>query len=280
MSGYLPVAFAAMQPFLVHELGAGGQLMAMSPRSDVAPAPGTAQLGGDIVWRHESHYGPFGDRSIGEGRLTLMIDDEGVTRLSRLQVSGLPFTLRIRPQLGDAFDLTLLGGSVDQVWAGADTHGGYWRTYTPVTLTALGLSNTDFDPDRKVKAYVQAGIGLGMEVSVSLLGPVGLYARAEGEARSLNRHQGDAENQVRHETLGEASAGVVLNLGDTSVRAVAWGELVTQWETRDADRASGVDRQLQAAGVRLVVRIRERPHQERPPSPRDGTVDGVADAGE
>lgn len=278
MPSVLPVAAAAMTPFVAHELGAGGLATVVAPGPVDAADRSAPALGGELLWRHESQWLGQRDRSIGEGRVQLVSGPDGVTQLTRLELTGLPLTLRIRPRLGDAFDLSILGGSADQVWAGADTRRGFWRFYTPLTLTALGISNTDYDADRRVKAYVQAGLGAGGEVQVGLAGPVGLYLRAEGEARSLNRHQGDRSNQVRHETLGEVSAGLSLGWPGASVRLVGWGELVSQWETRDADGKSGVDRQVQAVGARLVVRILPDPDDARPPrrGRDEGPVDGVA----
>jgi hypothetical protein len=271
----VPVADLPVQPFVAHELGAGLLASAVA-EGPVDPSDrGAAAPGGEVVWRHESAWWGSGERSMGEGRVQLVTGPDGVTQLSRLELSGMPLTLRIRPRLGDAFDLSILGGSADQVWTGADTRRGFWRFYTPITLTALGISNTDYDADRKVKAYVQAGLGAGGELQVGVVGPVGLYLRAEGEARSLNRHQGDARNQVRHEVLGELVGGVSLGWPSVSLRMVAWGELVSQWETRDADGASGVDRQLQAMGARLVVRLVPDP-VEAPRPRRKPPVDGVA----
>ena len=34
-----------------------------------------------------------------------------------------------------------------------------------------------------------------------------------------------------------------------------WGDMTTQWETRDADGRSGIDRQYMAWGLRLTGRL-------------------------
>lgn len=235
----------------------------------VDPAPIPLILDGfspglEALFRHEVLSSELIESELpasGDARLRLSTDANGVVQLDRLELENLPLTIRVRPLYGDLFDVTLLGGSCDQVLSEHDLGRGFWRLYLPTTLTLLGLSNTDQDDDRKLKAYIQAGIGVGGESLAEVVGPLGVHLRADFEARSLNRFRRDAPSHVRHELIGSAEAGLAWLGEQSSVRFDAWGELLTQWETRDADGKAGVDRQGWAIGGRLTL------HQRAPQIP-------------
>jgi hypothetical protein len=272
---------------VAHELGVGllGAAVAPAPLTGVDRAG--ASPGGEVTWRHENLWaelapGSAYDQTMGDARVRITGDPDGVMRLDRLELDMVPLSLRVRPQLGDRFDLSLLGGSIDEIWLQRELPRGFWRMYSPTTITLLGLSDTDQDDDDKVKAYVQAGLGLGAEVLTGGIGPLGLHLRADGEARSLNRHRGGAlKNHVRHEIVGQIEGGLAWTGPAVGLRLDAWTELITQWETRDADGKSGADRQAWAAGLRLVLRhartLPPRPGEAIPLEAQE--LDGAADLG-
>jgi hypothetical protein len=187
-------------------------------------------------------------------RLRLYRDSEGVVQLDSLSYDSLLFSVRSRPELGDQFDLGLLFGSWEEVWAW-DTGRSQYRLFAPVTLTLLGFSNTDQDEDSRMKHYISAGGGFGGEVMTRVVGPVGLQARAEGKARTTNRHRGGDINLTRHEVRGAAELGLSWLRDRQAWVLGGWVEHISQWENRDEDGASGVDRQYLGAGVRLSARF-------------------------
>jgi hypothetical protein len=184
----------------------------------------------------------------------LYADDRGVLQLDQLRVESGLASVRSRPLLGDGLDLALLGGSWDTTWSFIEVDEVQIQLYSPTTVTLLGLSNTDFDADRRLKHYLAAGIGPGVRVTGALVGPVAVFAHAEGLARSMNRHQaGDLANQVRHEVSAEGSLGLGWTRGRAATMLGAWAEVVSQWETRDRQGHDGVDRQVASFGVELTV---------------------------
>lgn len=197
----------------------------------------------------------------------LFIAPDGTVRVDQLNVSTALFSIHSRPLLGDTLDLSLLGGKWETTVAALDTGRAQLRLVLPSEMTLLGFSNTDFDRDRRLKYYLSIGAGAGGEVLSRVLGPIGLYGRAVGFARTLNRHQGDARNQVRHEVSGDLELGVALVGERQAFWLSGWGELASQWETRDSDGKSGIDRQYGAWGLRLNGRFhpsgRHMPTQDR-----------------
>ena len=191
--------------------------------------------------------------SDGEMDARLYLDGQGVLQVDQLRLESGLASLRVRPLLGDGFDLALLGGSWDTTWAYLDLADLQVQIYSPSVLTLLGFSNTDADLDRTLKHYFAVGIGPGVRVTGRVVGPFGVFAHAESLGRSFNRHQADAKNQVRHEVSAEGSLGIGHFAPRSSVLLGGWGEVITQWEPRDADGFSGVDRQYGAFGVQLTV---------------------------
>ena len=183
----------------------------------------------------------------------LFVDGDGVLQVDQLRLESGFASMRVRPLLGDGFDLALLGGAWDTTWTYIDLSDLQIQLYSPTVLTLLGFSNTDFDADKRMKHYFAAGIGPGVRVTGRVVGPLGVFGHAEGVGRSFNRHQRDEKNQVRHEVSAEGSLGVGWFADGTSVLFGGWGEVTSQWETRDADGNAGVDRQYGAFGVTLTV---------------------------
>ncbi len=187
-------------------------------------------------------------------RLRLYRNQDGLVRLDQLSYDGLLFSVRYRPELGDKLDLSALFGTWEEVWAW-DTGRSQYRLFLPLTLTALGFSNTDQDEDERLKYYAAAGAGVGGEALVRLVGPIGVQLRAEAKAKSTNRHRGGEINTVRHEVRGAAELGLSYLRERQAWILGSWAEQITQWEPRDDDGADGVDRQYFAAGLRLSGRF-------------------------
>lgn len=185
---------------------------------------------------------------------------DGQVQLDRLEIENVLFGLRVRPELGDAFDLGLLGGSWDRTWVVADSGRWQARLYSPLTATAVGMSKSDQGMSG-LRYYAEAGAGGGAEVMGRVVGPVGLQGRVELDATARRRRErGDAGwGQLHHSTRQEVT--VTGELGVTLLRkrqawvVGAWGEHVTQWEPFDEAGRNGVDRQYFAAGARLSGRF-------------------------
>ncbi len=201
-------------------------------------------------------------------RLRLYRDPSGQVRLDQLSYDSLLFAARYRPELGDKLDLSALFGTWEEVWAW-DTGRSQYRFFLPITLTALGFSNTDQDEDERLKYYAAAGAGVGGEVLARLIGPIGVQLRAEAKAKSTNRHRGGEINTVRHEVRAAAELGVSYLRDSQAWILGSWAEQITQWEPRDDDGADGVDRQYFAAGLRLSGRF----YKEAPYSGGDEDLD-------
>ena len=155
--------------------------------------------------------------SQGELDARLFVDGEGILQVDQLRLETGLAGLRMRPLLGDGFDLSLFGGQWDTTWTYLDLADLQVQLYSPSVFTLLGFSNTDFDADRRLKHYMTIGIGPGVRVTGRLVGPLGIFAHAEGLARTLNRHQKDERNQVRHEVSGGGSLGLGWFRGSSSV---------------------------------------------------------------
>lgn len=255
MSGASTAALLAMFPSPDHnELGVGlyGHDVAQEAMipDQLPPAEGLEIMGRRIFDTMASDITGTGENF----RLRMYRDADGVVQLDHLTYDSLLISARVRPELGDSLDLGVLFGTWEEVWAW-DTGRAQWRFFTPLTLTALGFSNTDQDDDTRLKHYMSAGAGLGGEVHARAFGPFGVQLRAEGKARTTNRHRGGEANDVRHETRLAGEVGVSV-LNDRQAWVIgSWVEQISQWDTRDADGKSGVDRQYFAAGMRLSARF-------------------------
>jgi len=229
---------------------------------DEAPIPLTPALplhrlnGLDLTYRGFEWRDEF-DSALrsNTGRLRLYVDGQGVVHLDQLLLDSPGASIRVRRELGDYFDLGLLGGNFENTWDAEDLGWVQYRIFSPSHLTLLGFSNTDQDNDDKLKHYISIGSGAGVDAIGRIVGPVGLRLRGVGEARTLNRHQGGTENHVRHEVNLSAEAGLAVLFESQAWMLNSWAEMTTQWETRDADGKSGVDRQHLAWGLRLDVRL-------------------------
>lgn len=204
----------------------------------------------------------------------VFVDEQGTVQLDRLHLESGIGGFRIRRELGDMADLGLISGYQELTVAATDTGRFQFRALMPLDLTLLGFSNTDFDDDKRLKYYIAAGGGLGGEILGKVLGPIGVFGRATGFARTMNRHQGDARNQVRHEVVIDAEVGVATIGRRQAFWLSAWGELISQWETRDNGGKDGLDRQYGAWGIRLNGRF-HKPNRPKPPPGEEEAVDGV-----
>lgn len=183
------------------------------------------------------------------------IDDEGIIQLDQLRADAMLASLRVRRNLGDMLDLSLIGGHWENSWGVVDRANFRLTAISPSNLTLVGLSNTDQDDDAKLKYYISIGGGIGGEFIARFLGPVGVYGRFVGKATTQNRHRPDAKNTVRNEVSVDPALGLAL-IGDKGTLLLSgWGDLTTQWETRDADGRTGIDRQYIAWGLRLTGRL-------------------------
>lgn len=260
-----------------------------SPQVRIDTLPVWPANGLEVGWRHftESDFS-FGEefslnddeeRSFSGSETPtharLYLSPEGTVNIDQLSLGTALFGATVRPQLGDVLDLSFLGGKWVSTVAAVDTGRFQLRGLVPSELTLLGFSNTDFDEDRKLKYYISVGSGLGGELIGRIIGPLGVYGRAIGNARTFNRHQGGTENQVRHELHAEAEAGLAI-LGQRQAFWVSgWGELTSQYETRDEDRKSGVDRQYLAWGLRLNGRFNARERGDAADSATDKPSQGA-----
>ncbi|MFT5686598.1 MAG: hypothetical protein ACI8RZ_007554 [Myxococcota bacterium] len=183
------------------------------------------------------------------------VDQDGYIQLDQLRADSLLASLRIRRNLGDTLDLSLIGGHWMSTWGLAEGDQYRLRALVPSNLTLVGLSNTDQDNDEKLKYYFSIGSGFGGEFIGRALGPIGVYGRAIVKLTSQNRHRPDQKNSVRNEVWFEPMLGLAYIGTEGSVILSGWGEVTTQWETRDDDGRSGIDRQYIAGGLRLTGRL-------------------------
>jgi len=270
-----------------HRIYVGPYGRAVAPAELQIPSLPVYQLDGlEIGWRHfteedftdtlteDSDIGdwePAGSES--PVSIRLYLDDDGTVALDQLQLGSKFLGVSVRRPLGDMFDLSVLGGQWESTVVAVDTGRFQLRTIVPSELTLLGFSNTDFDDDTKLKYYISAGSGVGGEVLGRVLGPLGVYGRIIGKARTFNRHQGGVENQVRHELHAEAEAGLAAFGRQQAFWLSGWGELTSQYETRDAAGKNGIDRQYAAWGIRFNARL----HPAEPAALRDRDDDGEED---
>lgn len=251
-------ALALFPSLECQQLGIGpyNHMVATRPLSIGPSLPLTQVTGLEVAYRGFEYRDEVDDFArANSGRLRLYLDSQGIVQLDQLLLDTPGASVRIRRELGDLFDLALLGGNFENTWAAYDTGWAQYRLFSPSHLTLLGFSNTDQDADDKLKHYVSIGTGAGLDAVLRVAGPIGLRVRGVGEARSMNRHQGDAKNHVRHEVRLGGEAGLAGLLESQAWMLDSWFEMNTQWETRDADGKSGVDRQYLAWGLRLDVRF-------------------------
>lgn len=261
-------------------LGAGGVNAAAAPVAVLEPD----FLASTYEIRHRWRRGEGLDGLGSVSTFRLNVDERGRLAIGELSVNSPAVSVRIRPQLGDHFDLALLGGSWEGVIDDGSLPGGRWELFTPISLTLLGFNNTDQDDDSRLKHYFQAGLGVGGDVLLQAVGPFGVHLRAQGEARTQNRHRKDAPNYVRHEVLAAGEAQLAWLRDGQAWMFGVFSEIDTQWDPRDADGKSGVDRQVYNVGLRLTFRmvtdeqpeVPETPPDETPPAlpalPPDGAV--------
>jgi hypothetical protein len=246
-------------PSMEHDqisVGAYGMTQTLEGPLDLSTVDPTQLRGLELRYRDISPAEDIGD-ALASGYVSLArfgIDDEGRIQVDQLRLETAVLSIKIRRDMGDLFDLAILGGDSEITWKAVDRGNLFLRTFSPTNLTILGFSNTDFDVDAKLKAYASVGTGIGGEVLLRVFEHLGLTAHGGFQARTLNRHQGDAKNQVRHEVMADGELGLGYLAGNFGVLFSGWGELGTQWEVRDADGKSGVDRQVLNWGLRLTTR--------------------------
>ena len=248
-----------------HQLSAGPNVAAVQSGAVPIPIfPGAPIQGVELVYQRLSESVDSSDEGIFDQRFTgntetftarISVDEQGLVQLDQLRADALLASIRIRRNLGDLFDLSLLGGHWESSWSLVDNGSFRVNALSPSNLTLVGLSNTDQDNDTKLKYYISIGTGIGGEFIGRLLGPIGVYGRAVGKATTQNRHQAEAKNHVRHEVHVEPSLGVAFIGPEGALLLTGWGEMTTQWETRDTDGRSGIDRQYAAWGLRLTGRL-------------------------
>lgn len=175
--------------------------------------------------------------------------------VDRLEVQTLLASLRIRPDLGDRFDLCVLLGDWDEVWLLRDNGRAQLRIYTPLHVTPFGVSNNDMDDANALRWYVSGGAGVGGEVLARAVGPLGMQVRAESSFRSTNRWRTGERNPTRHEVDTGAELGLTFLTERQAWLLGVWGEHVAQWDPRDGEGRDGMDRQQLTAGASLGLRL-------------------------
>jgi hypothetical protein len=255
----LPMSTGGVFPTLEHDqisLGIYGQEQSHESPLDLAGIDPMEMRGLEFRYRDITPAETLGEALSG-GYVSLArfrLDEEGQIQVDQLRVETALISVKIRRDMGDMFDLAVLGGDTEVTWQAGDLGNLFYRTFSPTNVTLLGFSNTDFDEDAKLKAYASIGTGIGGEVLIRAFRGLGLMAHGAIQARTLNRHQGGTKNQVRHEVLVDGELGLGHLADNFGVLLSAWGELGTQWEIRDADGKSGVDRQVATWGLRITAR--------------------------
>ncbi len=211
--------------------------------------------GMDIMWRRTKDSLADHTGTGESARIRLSSDPERGVVVDNLSLDSMLLSMRVRPELGDAFDLGLLLGTWEEVWKAGDNGRTQWRVFSPVSLTLLGFSNTDQDDDQRLKHYISAGMGIGGETIARIAGPLGLQTRLDAKGRTTNRHRNGDVNTTRHETALNAELGLSWLRSKQAWVLGGWAEHRTQWEPRDLEGRDGVDRQYFAGGVRLSARF-------------------------
>ena len=236
----------AMLPSLEHrEIGVGPYAM------DSLTAPGI-----EVMTRHVDSAG-------NQMNLRMQRTEDGTVQLDRFELESVLLTVRVRPELGDAAYVGLALGSWDQVWSSHNGSRVQARLYSPMTLSGLGWSRTVDDPD-VFRYTAAAGTGVGGEVLLKVLGPLGLQLRGDVQAIAQRRAGGDNHYTTRQEVAATAEVGLAVLAKQQVYVLGAWAEAVTQWEPWDADGRNGVDREYFAAGARLSGRFYDPPGVDLP----------------
>ena len=182
----------------------------------------------ELRYRDISPADSIGD-ALSSGYVSLArfgLDEQGQIQVDEIRLESALISLKIRPTMGDEFDLAVLGGDTEITWRTEDLGNVFYRTFSPTNMTLLGFSNTDFDDDAKLKGYVSIGSGLGGEVLLRAFGGLGVMAQGAVQARSLNRHQGNGvANQIRHEVSGDAELGLGYLSESFGILVSGWAEL-------------------------------------------------------
>ena len=218
--------------------------------------------GMEIVWRRTKDSLADHTGTGESARIRLYQDPDRGVVVDHLTLDSMLLSMRVRPELGDEFDLGLLLGTWEEIWRAGDNGRAQWRVFSPVSLTLLGFSNTDQDDDDRMKHYVSAGFGIGGETLARIAGPIGLQTRLDAKARTTNRHRTGDVNTTRHETAQNAELGLSWLRAKQAWVLGGWAEHRTQWEPRDLEGRDGVDRQYFAGGVRLSARFYKPPEPE------------------
>ena len=246
-----------------HQLSVGPYVADVQPGPTPIPGLSAPIRGLELSYQHlseddEAEEDPLQGAFTGSSEtLTarVSLSEDGIIQLDQLRADAMLASLRIRRNLGDMLDLSLIGGHWESTWGVIDRASFRLTAISPSNLTLVGLSNTDQDDDAKLKYYISIGTGVGGEFIGRLMGPVGVYGRFVGKATTQNRHRPDAKNTVRNEVSVDPALGLAL-IGEKGTLVLSgWGDLTTQWETRDADGRSGIDRQYIAWGLRLTGRL-------------------------
>lgn len=227
--------------------------------------------------------------SIGETRLRLAQNTDGSVRVDWFEMESAFLSLRVRPDLGDQFDLGMFAGQHNQVFYARDGGRGQFMIYSPQTLTLLGLSKSDMGSER-LKYYAEVGTGLGLDGLVRVAGPFTLQARAEIEATARRRRErtevdyavrgggSTLHHSTRQEVVAEAEVGVGFKNDRRAYAVVAWGQHVTQWEPWDEGGQDGLDRQYFAAGAKLTGRFYKNESPQRGPDIREMELEELLEA--
>ena len=213
----------------------------------------------------------------GQGmKLRMYRDSDGGIVLDQFQLESLPLNFRIRPDLGDSLDIGLFAGSWDEVWRFGDTGRMQWRVYSPINVTALGMSKSDMGTE-ELRYYASIGTGLGGEILARVAGPVGLQARGEVEGNARRRRDRVVTHHTtRQEVRGELELGLTLLTKKQAWVVGLWGEHVSQWEPFDEGGRDGVDRTYYATGARISGRFyKERERSLPVPGVGDGDVGDI-----
>lgn len=270
----------AMYPGLEHrELAGGFGFSAIESPAAIVDGWPTGELRlreartGDLPLplRDEEEKGPpkHPHSFVRETSVRIARDADGRVDLDRVEigvVSGI--WVRSRPNLGEPFELSFGVGRREENWVWRNLEHVQARLFSPLALFPLGLSNTDQDDDGKVKGQASALFGLGGEVLWRPVGPLLGHLRVSAEGRTARRFANDTTNNVRHEGIAQAEAGLGARIGDRALLVAAWAEGIAQVDPYDGGEARyEVDRRWWAGGVRVAWRWydKAKPKGEKPP---------------
>lgn len=248
-----PPAMVAGASHTELSIGPYGHTLAAAPVTGLAPADLAPGVDLQMRWVSASIDGDQRAAIGSRDRVRLFRDPAGPIRVDRIEATGVLAQLRVRPDLGDAFELSLGLARAEYAWTLGDAARAAWRVYSPIALLPIGLSNPADDTERRLHYAMQASGGLGGDVLARVVGPVGVHLRAEAEAGSRRRFS--AWSPVRHEVELLAEAGLAIVSTHQVWLVDGWLEHLTLWEPRDTAGRDGVDRQYVAGGVRVSGRF-------------------------